>query len=106
MAAGVGGLESHVLFALDVGMPAEKFGRVHHLPRGQLAAVIDGMRDRDLIGEDGWLSEQGRAVKQHVEALTDELAATPYQSLEPDELEQLMATLDPLARLLLAAQSW
>ena len=61
MIEGVGGLEAHVLFALDMGMPAEKFGRIHHLPGAQLAAVIDGMRDRGLIGDDGWLSEQGRA---------------------------------------------
>ncbi len=104
MIEGVGGLEAHVLFALDMGMPAEKFGRIHHLPAAQLAAVIDGMRDRGLIGDDGWLSEPGRAVKQRVEALTDDLAARPYESLEPDELDELMATLEPLATLLLAAQ--
>ena len=104
MTEGVGGLEAHVLFALDMNMPAAKFGRIHHLPPGQLAAVIDGMRDRNLIGDDGWLSEPGRAVKQRVEALTDDLAARPYQSLEPDELDELMATLEPLATLLLAAQ--
>jgi len=46
---GVGGLEAHVLVALDMNMPAEKFGRVHHLPPAQLAAVIDGMRGRGLI---------------------------------------------------------
>jgi hypothetical protein len=62
------------------------------------------MRDRDLIGDDGWLSEQGRAVKQRVEALTDDLAAKPYESLDPGELDELMATLEPLAALLLAAQ--
>ena len=106
MTEGVGGLEAHVLFALDMGMPAEKFGRIHHLPPGQLAAVIDGMRDRNLIGDDGWLSEPGRAVKQRVEALTDDLAAKPYESLEPDELDELVATLEPLAKLLLAAQDW
>ena len=103
MTEGVGGLEAHVLFALDMGMPAEKFGRIHHLPAAQLAAVIGGMRDRGLIGDDGWLSEPGRAVKQRVEALTDDLAARPYESLEPDELDELMATLKPLATLLLAA---
>ena len=43
MVEGVGGLEAHVVFALDMGMPAEKFGRIHHLPAAQLAAVIDGM---------------------------------------------------------------
>src|SRR5439155_10359785 len=68
MVEGVGGLEAHVLFALDMHMPAEKFGRIHHLPAAQLAALIDGMRGRGLIGEDGWLSEQGRAVKQRVDA--------------------------------------
>jgi hypothetical protein len=106
MIEGVGGLEAHVLFTLDMGMRAEKFGRIHHLPAAQLAAVIDGMRDRSLIGDDGWLSEPGRAVKQRVEALTDDLAAKPYECLERDELDELVAALEPLATLLLAAQDW
>jgi hypothetical protein len=104
MVEGVGRLEAHVLFALDTGMPAERFGRIHHLPAPQLAAVIDGMRGRGLIGDDGWLSEDGRALKQRVEDLTDDLAAPPYASLEPTELDELMAILDPLAALLVAAQ--
>jgi hypothetical protein len=104
MVEGVGGLEAHALFALDINMPAEKFGRIHHLPAAQLTALIDGMRDRGLIGDDGWLSVQGRAVKQRVEALTDDLAAKPYESLEPNELEELMAILEPIATLLIAAQ--
>ena len=104
MIEGIGGLEAHVLLALDMGMPAEKFGRIHHLPAAQLAAVIDGMRRRGLIGGDGWLSEEGRAVKQRVEAGTDDLAAPPYDGLEPHELDELSTTLEPLAVLLVAAQ--
>ena len=106
MIEGVGRLEAHVLLALAMDMPAEKFGRIHHLPAPQLAAVIDGMRDRGLIGDDGWLSDEGRAVNQRVEALTDDLAAKPYERLEPAELEELMTALEPLATLLLAAQEW
>ncbi len=83
MIEGVGGLEAHVLYALDMGMPAEKFGRIYHLPPAQLAAVIDGMRDRNLIGDDGWLSETGRATKQRVEALTDDLAASRTRASSP-----------------------
>ena len=64
MSEGIGGLEAHVLLALDMDMPAEKFGRIHHLPAPQLAAVIDGMRDRNLIGDDGWLTEPGRAARR------------------------------------------
>jgi len=106
MSEGVARLEAHVLFALAMDMPAEKFGRVHHLPEAQLAAVIDGMRDRGLIGGDGWLTEAGRAVNQRVEAFTDDLAAKPYETLEPAELDELMAALDPLATRLLAAQEF
>src|SRR6478609_5096950 len=102
MTEGIGRLEAHVLLALDMDMPAEKFGRIHHLPAAQIGAVVDGMRDRGLIADDGWLSGPGRAVKQRVEALPGRLAANPYESLEPHELEELVASLEPLATLLVA----
>src|SRR6476620_596437 len=38
MVEGVGGLEAQVLLALDMNVPAERFGRIHHLPAAQLAA--------------------------------------------------------------------
>ena len=104
MTEGIGRTEAHVLAALDMDMPAEKFGRVHHLPAAQLATVIDGLRDRGLIGDDGWLSKQGRATKQRIEALTDDLAATPYEGLPAGELGELIAALEPLAKVLVAAQ--
>jgi hypothetical protein len=106
MTEGVGGLEAHALYALAIDMPAEKFGRIHHLPASQIGAVLDGMRARGLIGDDGWLTEEGRAVKQRVESLTDDLAAKPYECLEQGELDELMATLEPLATLLVAAQEF
>ncbi len=104
MSEAIGGVESHVLYALANGVPAHRFGRVHHLPRAQLDAVIDGMQRRGLIGDDGWLSERGRAVQQRVEALTDDLAAPPYERLAHGRLDELMAALEPLAALLRAAQ--
>jgi hypothetical protein len=103
VAHGIGGTEAHVLLALSEGMPADKFGRVWHLPHAQLAAVVDGMRDRGLIGADGWLTADGRAIKARIEALTDDLAAPPYDALEPSELAQLIADLEPIAAALNAA---
>ena len=94
-----------MLHALSEGMPAEKFGRVSHLPRAQLAAVVDGMRGRGLVGADGWLTAAGRQAKEQVESLTDELAAPAYDILEPDELDQLIEDLEPLAAVLIAAGS-
>jgi len=103
VANGIGGTEAHVLLALSEGMPAEKFGRVWHLPPAQLAAVVDGMRERGLIGTDGWLTADGRAIKARIEALTDDLAAPAYDTLGPGELAQLIADLEPIAAALNAA---
>jgi hypothetical protein len=105
LTAGIGGTEAHVLLALFDGMLAEEFGRVSHLPKAQLAAVIDGMRDRGLIGADGWLTTAGRETKERVESLTDELAAPAYDALEPGELDELVDALEPLGTVLVAAGS-
>ena len=98
--AGIGGTEAHVLHALSEGTPAERFGRVSHLPQARLAVVVDGMRTRGLVGADGWLTAAGGQVKERVETLTDELAAPAYDILEPDELDQLVDDLEPLAAVL------
>jgi hypothetical protein len=103
---GIGGLEAHVLFALAMDLPAAEFGRIHHLPAAQLEGVIGGMRARGLVGDDGWLTDAGRAANRRVEARTDELAAPPYAALDAAELDELVAALEPLVPLLLADQSF
>ena len=105
VAAGIGGTQAHVLHALSEGTPAEKFGRVHHLPADQLAAVVDGLKARGLIDASGWLSPVGREVKERIESVTDDLAAAAYASLKPGQLDQLIADLEPIAAVLNAAGS-
>ena len=105
VAAGIGGTQAHVLHALSEGIPAEKFGRVHHLPPARLAAVVDGMRARGLIGASGWLTDAGRESKQRIESLTDDLAAPAYDNLTPTELDQLIADLEPISAALDATGS-
>jgi hypothetical protein len=102
---GIGGTESHVLHALSEGIPANKFGRIHHLPTYHLAKVVDGMRARGLIDASGWLSDSGREKKERIESLTDDLAAAAYSSLKPHELDQLIADLEPIRAVLDAAGS-
>jgi hypothetical protein len=105
VAAGIGGTEAHVLHALSENIPAEKFGRVHHLPADRLARVVDGMRARGLIDASGWLSDAGRKTKERIESLTDDLAAPAYFSLEAGEVDQLIADLEPISATLDAASS-
>ncbi|MFG1793642.1 MarR family transcriptional regulator [Nocardia sp. NPDC049149] len=97
VAHGIGGTEAHVLMALALGMQAETFGRIHHLPKAQLAAVVDGLRERGLVDAAGEFTDAGRETKQRIEALTDELAAPAYDVLIADELDELIAGLEPIA---------
>jgi hypothetical protein len=87
-----------VLHALSDRIPAEKFGRVHHLPAARLAAVVTGMRARGLIDGSGSLSDAGREC-------TDDLAAPACDRLMPSELAQLIADLEPISAALNAAGS-
>ena len=106
MAEGIGGLEAHVLLAVDAGIPATTFGRIHHLPSALLKDLIDAMTSRGLIEDESTFTAAGRRAKDRVEALTDELAAAPYDVLDAEQLDELTATLEPIARKLLAAQDF
>ncbi|MGC4957586.1 SCO6745 family protein [Actinomadura citrea] len=97
VAHGIGGTEAHVLMALSLGMRAEEFGRIHHLPKAQLAAVVDGLRGRGLVDAAGGFTDAGREIKERIEALTDELAVQAYDVLSVDELDELIAGLEPIA---------
>jgi hypothetical protein len=97
LAHGIGGTEAHVLLALSLGMKAEEFGRTHHLPKAQLDAVVDGLRGRGLVDAAGGFTDAGRKTSERIEALTDELAAPAYDALDADELDELIAGLEPIA---------
>jgi len=102
----IGGTEAHVLSALTMGIyPAESFGRIHHLPQARLAEVMDGLRDRGLLDASGRFTDAGRANRTRIESLTDALAEAPYDALEPPEIEQLIAALEPISARLQATGS-
>ncbi|QYN26253.1 MarR family transcriptional regulator [Amycolatopsis sp. DSM 110486] len=106
LAAGIGGTEAHVLSALDMGIhPPESFGRVQHLPKARLAAVMAGLRSRGLVDAAGHFTDAGRETKQRIETLTDDLAAAPYDTLSPAELDELIAALEPITAKVVATGS-
>ncbi len=102
----IGGTEAHVLSALDLGIyPAESFGRIHHLPETRLAEVMDGLRERGLLDATGRFTQAGRATKDRIESVTDDLAEAPYDGLEAPELDELISLLEPVSRRLEATAS-
>ncbi|BCJ31755.1 hypothetical protein Asera_58630 [Actinocatenispora sera] len=102
----IGGTEAHVLSALDMGIhPAESFGRIHHLPKPRLAAIMAGLRERGLVDAEGRFTDAGRDTKRRIEARTDVLAEVPYEALSAGELAELVAGLEPITAVLVAAES-
>ena len=83
--------------ALPRHQGGEGFGRIHHLPQAQLAAVVDGLRGRGLVDAAGGYTNAGRETKKRVEALTDELASSAHDVLNADELDELIVGLEPIA---------
>jgi hypothetical protein len=105
VSARIGGTEAHVFSAIAMGIhPPESFGRIHHLPKKRLAEVMEGLRERGLV-VDGRFTDAGREMRQRIEALTDELAAPPYEALSPAELDELVTELAPISAKLVAAGS-
>jgi hypothetical protein len=62
-----------------------------------LAGVVDGLRRRGLVNAAGSFTVDGRAIRERIETLTDELAAPPYDVLTAAELDELVAGLEPIA---------
>ena len=50
----------------------------------------------------GGFTDAGRQIRARIEALTDELAAPAYDVLSADELDELVAGLEPIAAAVLA----
>ena len=104
--ARIGGTEAHVLSALEHGHPPAGVVRAHPPPAEEAAGRGHGrLRERGLVDTDGRFTDAGRETKQRIEALTDELAAPPYDALSPAELDELVAELEPITATLVAAGS-
>lgn len=61
------------------------------------------MRVRGLVDGTGALTNAGRATKEQVERVTDDLAATAYAGLSDAEVAELVEALRPVAAAVVAA---
>ncbi|MGW7684053.1 SCO6745 family protein [Kribbella sp. NPDC054772] len=97
VAAGIDGQKAHVFQAIDWGMKPRDYGRLNPLTDDQLATVVDGLRARGLVDESDQFTPAGRDLKNHIESVTDTLAAPAYAILSPHDVDQLTADLTPIA---------
>jgi hypothetical protein len=101
-AAGVSGREANVLQTAAGVVPREVFGVSRHYDDAEWDSVSARLIDRGLVGPDGKLTTQGRDVRDDIEERTDRIALTAYDTLDDEQLLQLLDALSPLARAVIA----
>jgi hypothetical protein len=95
-AAGVDGLEAHVLIALDGGTTAEDLQKTRGWTAEDWAGARERCAARGLV-DDGGLTAAGRELRTGVEAATDRLAAAPFGSMSARARAALLAAVEPVA---------
>ncbi len=100
---GLSGRECNVLHAAAGRVPEEMIKRSRDYDDEQWELHRGALRRRGLLAADGGLTDQGRALKQHIEDTTDALALAALDALDDDEVESLFAALTPITRKVVAA---
>ena len=102
LVAGVSGLQSIILHAASGKVDAGFLRASRGWSAEQWADEADVLRKRGLLAGDE-LSEQGRSLRDGMEADTDRLAAPAYQVLGADGAARLAELARPLSRTLVKA---
>jgi hypothetical protein len=100
VAAGCNGLDGHVLQVATEPVPRDVIFPARGWSDHDWDASTDRLRARGLVGGDGLATAKGRALKDRIEARTDELAAAAFTEAE---LDGLTARCRPIAAALDAA---
>jgi Helix-turn-helix family len=101
-AAGIGGREANLLQTAAGIVPRETFVAARHYDDAEWDSVSATLIDRELVGPDGKLTAGGNDIRDDVEDRTDRSALTAYDSLDDEQLLQLLDALAPLARAVIA----
>ncbi len=96
-AAGLDGLEAHVLIAIEQGNSPDDLQRTRGWTADEWDAAVDRCRIKGLVDADSGLTDAGRSLRDDVEVTTDRLAAQPFESLTADARQALLDSLTPPA---------
>ncbi|BCY12595.1 hypothetical protein [Actinoplanes sp. L3-i22] len=101
--AGISGLEAIVLHVATGAIDGRFLQVTRGWSRAQWAAATAGLRERGLMTPGDELSEEGRRVREDLEATTDRLAEPAYRVLGEAGCLRLAALTRPLSRTVVKA---
>jgi hypothetical protein len=111
-AAGLSGLEAHVLIAVDQQNSFDDLARTRGWTTDEWNTCLAGLQHRGLVTHDSEyrMTEQSLVLRQTIETCTDELATQPFTKLAGENdntamkhIERLIELLDPIARVVAAS---
>ncbi len=106
VAEGLGPVEALVLYSQWQSTVSRRFLQSSRLWDDEAwAAGEERLRERGLLGEDG-LTQDGTALREHLELRTDQLAAGPWAALGQDGALRLFDLLIPVLQAMNAAQAF
>jgi hypothetical protein len=100
--ADLDGCEAHALFAACATIPPHTFWQSRGWTTDDWERAVERLTSRGLLARDGAPTASGSELHEQIEARTDELALTAYESIGTDRCRQLLGSLEPVARRLMA----
>ena len=99
-AAGLDPVEMHLIYALGSGFPGEVLRQSRDWTEDEWADGVDRLVARDLLADATTVTDDGRALHEHIESTTDELALRSLVAGlgRVEAVGDLAADLTPLAR--------
>jgi hypothetical protein len=95
---GISGIEAHQLVVAAGEIDDEVLRSMRGWGPEAWQAAKSRLRDRGLLDGSGSLTSEGAALRRHLEARTEQLAAQPYDdALRPEAIDLLSTVLDPVA---------
>jgi Helix-turn-helix family len=96
--SGLDPVEMHLVYAAGSGFPGELLRTTRDWTEEEWAAGVERLRGRGLLVDATTPTDEGRALHDHIEATTDELAARNL-----GDVDDLIDALTPLARAISAS---
>jgi hypothetical protein len=99
LTAELSGIEALVVHAATGYLPAKALRGTRQWSEEQWAEAVAGLQERGIVapGEELTLTDEGRAMRQHVEDLTDRLAEPAYAALGEAGVDRLAEVGKPLS---------
>lgn len=97
------GLDALLLHGATGEVPMAVLQQTRAWPDDEWAAGLDDMQRRGLITAEQTLTDRGRALRDHIEARTDQLATPAWAEIRPDDADRLRSLVRPHSKSISAA---